>query len=97
MAVQVTGFYQNPQTNLIYESPLLTMVPQLLYMNQIGLVINISNLGSVNFGGVDKDALTYDSSITDAYAQLINALDDYAINMLRDSSNINKASTFTKA
>jgi hypothetical protein len=31
MAVQVTGFFQNPQTGLIYQSPLLTLVPHLQY------------------------------------------------------------------
>jgi len=96
MAVQVTGLFQNPQTNLIYESPLLTMVPQLLYSNQVESVINISDLGSINYGSVDKDTLTYDPLITDAYLQLIDALDTYAISMLQNANPINSASTFTK-
>ena len=97
MAVQVTGYFQNPQTNLIYESPLLTMVPQLLYSNQIELLINIGDLGSINYGSVDKDTLTYDPLITDIYSQLIDALDTYAISMLQNANPINSASTFTKA
>jgi hypothetical protein len=97
MAIQVTGLFQNPQTNLIYESPLLTMVPQLLYANQIGLVINIGTMGSINYGSVDKDTLTYDPAITDAYMQLIDALDTYAIDVLKDANPINRSSIFTKA
>ena len=97
MAIQVTGLFQNPQTNLIYESPLLTMVPQLLYANQIGLVINIGTMGSINYGSVDKDTLTYDPAITDAYMQLIDALDTYAIDVLKDANPINGSSIFTKA
>ena len=97
MAVQVTGLFQNPQTNLIYESPLLTMVPQLLYINQVGLIININDLGSINYGNIDKDSLTYDSLITDAYLQLVDALDTYAIEMLQNANPINSASTFSKA
>ena len=97
MAVQVTGLFQNPQTNLIYESPLLTMVPQLLYINQVGLIININDLGSINYGNIDKDSLTYDSLITDAYLQLVDALDTYAIEMLQNDNPINSASTFSKA
>ena len=97
MAVQVTGYFQNPQTNLIYESPLLTMVPQLLYSNQVEIVINIGDLGSINYGNVDKDTLTYDTRIADPYLQLIDALDTYVINMLQDANSINRTSTFSKA
>ena len=43
MAVQVTGYFQNPQTNLIYESPLLTMIPQLMYADALELIVNIDN------------------------------------------------------
>jgi len=97
MAVQVTGLFQNPQTNLIYESPLLSMVPQLLYSNQVEILINIADLGSINYRSVDKDTLTYDPLITDAYLQLIDALDTYTIDMLQNANAINSASTFTKA
>jgi hypothetical protein len=96
MAVQVTGLFQNPQTNLIYESPLLTMVPQLLYANGLELIVNIGSNGSICYRNVDKDTLTYDPLITDAYLQLIDALDNYTIGILQNANPINSASTFTK-
>jgi hypothetical protein len=97
MAVHVTGYFQNPQTNLIYDSPLLTMVPQLLYANEIELIINIGNDGSICYRNIDKNSLTYDDTITDAYLQLIDALDVYSINMLQNANAINSASTFTRS
>jgi len=96
MAVQVTGYFQNPQTNLIYDSPLLAMVPQLLYADQLELIVNISDNGSVYFRYIDKNTLTYDPAITDPYSQLIDALSGYAISMLQNANAINSASTFTK-
>ena len=96
MAVQVTGYFQNPQTNLIYESPLLTMVPQLVYADGLELIINIGNSGSICYRNIDKNALTYDPLITDPYSQLIDALDTYTIEMLQNANPINSASTFSK-
>ena len=96
MAVQVTGLFQNPQTNLIYESPLLTMVPQLLYADGLELIINIRDNGSICYRNIDKNTLTYDPSITDPYSQLIDALDTYSIEMLQNANPINRASTFSK-
>ena len=96
MAIQVTGYFQNPQTNLIYDSPLLTMVPQLTYADGLDLIININNDGSISYKNIDKNSLTYDSSITDIYSQLIDALDTYTISMLQNANPINSASTFTK-
>lgn len=96
MAVQVTGLFQNPQTNLIHESPILTMVPQLLYANGLELIINIGNNGSICYRNIDKDTLTYDPLITDAYLQLIDALDTYSISILQNANPINSASVFSK-
>ena len=96
MAVQVTGFFQNPQTGLIYESPLLKMIPQLLYADRLELIVSIGENGSIVYRNVDKSALTYDTSITDIYSQLIDALDTYAIDMLQNANAINSASTFSK-
>lgn len=97
MAVQVTGYFQNPQTNLIYDSPLLTMVPQLLYADGLELIINIGDNGSICYRNIDKNTLTYDISITDPYSQLIDALDTYSIEILQNANPINSASTFSKA
>jgi hypothetical protein len=97
MAVQVTGLFQNPQTNLIYESPLLTMIPQLLYANRLELIISIGENGNIVYRNIDKDTLTYNPVITDIYMQLIDALDTYAIDMLQNANTINSTSIFTKA
>lgn len=97
MAVQVTGYFQNPQTNLIYDSPLLTMVPQLLYADGLELIINIGDNGNICYRNIDKNTLTYNISITDPYSQLIDALDTYSIEMLQNANPINSASTFSKA
>jgi len=96
MAVQVKGYFQNPQTNLIYDSPLLSMVPQLTYADGLDLIININSNGSISYKNIDKNSLTYDASITDPYSQLIDALDNYSIDMLRNANPINDASTFSK-
>jgi len=96
MAVQVTGFFQNPQTGLIYESPLLTLVPHLQYAGKIAMDVFIANKGTVGYENVDKSTLTYDPVITDAYSQLIDALDTYVIADLQYANAINSASTFEK-
>ena len=96
MAVQVTGFFQNPQTGLIYESPLLTLVPHLQYAGQIAMDVFIANNGAVGYQSIDKATLTYDATITDPYTQLIDALDTYVIDNLQDANAINSASTFEK-
>lgn len=96
MAVQVTGLFQNPQTNLIYESPLLIMIPQLVYADGLELIINIGDSGNLCYRNIDKSSLTYNVSITDPYSQLIDALDTYTIEMLQNANPINSASTFSK-
>ena len=98
MAVQVTGFFQNPQSGLIYESPLLTLVPHLLYAGQLALDVNINaaNGGCVGYLSIDKNTLTYNPTITDSYSQLIDALDHFVIDNLQNANPINSASTFTQ-
>ena len=96
MAVHVTGFFQNPQTGLIYESPLLTLTPHLQYAGRIAMDVFIANNGVVGYQNIDKTTLTYDATITDPYDQLIDALDIYVINNLKDANAINSASIFTK-
>ena len=88
MAVQVTGFFQNPQTGLIYESPLLTLVPHLQYAGQIAMDVFIASNGAVGYQSIDKSTLTYDATITDAYTQLIDALDTYVINNLKRQTSV---------
>lgn len=96
MAVQVTGFFQNPQTGLIYQSPLLTLVPHLQYAGAIAMDVFIGGNGAVGYQSIDKSTLTYDPLITDAYTQLIDALDTYVIDNLQNANEINSEATFTK-
>jgi len=97
MAVQVTGFFQNPQSGLIYESPLLTLIPHLQYAGQISMDVMIAGMGgAVGYQNIDKSTLTYDASITDAYTQLIDALDHFVIDNLKDATPINSNSVFTQ-
>jgi hypothetical protein len=97
MAVQVTGFFQNPQSGLIYESPLLTLIPHLLYAGQISMDVMIAGAGgAVGYQNIDKSTLTYDATITDAYTQLIDALDHFVIDNLKDATPINSNSVFTQ-
>ena len=97
MAVQVTGFFQNPQSGLIYESPLLTLIPHLQYVGQIAMDVMIAGAGgAVGYQSIDKSTLTYDPTITDAYTQLIDALDHFVIDNLKDATPINSNSVFTQ-
>ena len=96
MAVKVTGFFQNPQTGLIYDSTLLTLVPHLQYAGQIVMDVFVANNGAVGYQSIDKSTLTYDATITDPYTQLIDALDTYVIDNLKDANPINSASIFAK-
>ena len=94
MAIQVTGFFKNPQSGLIYDSPLLELVPHLLPLGDIVLDVRISNGGTVGYQSIDKSTLTYDSSITDAYSQLIDALQTFVVDNLKNSNDINSNSKF---
>ena len=96
MAIQVTGFFKNPQSGLIYDSPLLELVPHLLPLGDIALDVRISNGGTVGYQSIDKSTLTYDSSITDAYSQLIGALQTFVVDNLKNSNNINSNSLFER-
>lgn len=96
MAIQVTGFFQNPQSGLIYDSPLLTLIPHLTYAGGISLDVNINNNGCIGYQSIDRSTLTYNTSITDPYSQLIDALETYVIDNLQNSNDINKATTIKK-
>jgi|LakMenE18May11ns_1017448.scaffolds.fasta_scaffold9951356_5 hypothetical protein len=96
MAVQVTGLFQNPATGLIYQSPLLTLVPHLEYAGIINMDVHIAGNGTVPYSNVDRTTLTYNTEITDPYNQLIDALETMVINNLKDANEINQGSTFEK-
>lgn len=96
MAIKVTGFFQNPQSGLIYDSPLLTLIPHLTYAGGISLDVNINNNGCIGYQSIDRSTLAYNTSITDPYSQLIDALETYVIDDLQNSNDINKATTIKK-
>ncbi len=96
MAVQVTGLFQSTATGLIYQSPLLTLVPHLAYAGMIKMDVYIADNGAIGYENIDKSTLTYDPTITDPYSQLIDALDTFVIDNLKDANEINSQATFEK-
>ena len=94
MAIKVTGFFQNPTTGLIHQSPLLTLVPHLLYPGNISMDVHIDNNGTVAYQSIDKSHLVYDNSITNGHDQLLDALETYVINHLQSANEVNEFSTF---
>jgi hypothetical protein len=96
MAVQVTGLFQSTTSGLIYQSPLLTLVPHLVYAGQIKMDVFISDNGAIGYENINKSTLTYDPTIMDPYTQLIDALDTFVIDNLQNANEINSQSTFTK-
>lgn len=96
MAIKVTGFFQNPQTGLIHQSPLLTLIPHLLYAGKISLDVKIDNQETIGYENVDRTTLQYNIDITDPYSQLIDALETYLISNLQNANQINSNSTFEK-
>ena len=96
MAIKVTGFFQNPQTGLIHQSPLLTLIPHLLYAGKIVMDVKINEQGCIGYENIDRTTLQYDSQITDPYSQLIDALETYLIDNLQNANEINSNSVFEK-
>ena len=96
MAVQVTGLFQSTATGLIYQSPLLTLVPHLAYAGMIKMDVSIADNGAIGYENIDKSTLTYDPTITDPYSQLIDALDTFVIDNLQNANEINSQATFEK-
>lgn len=94
MAIKVTGYFQNPTTGLIHQSPLLTLVPHLTYPGNMTMDVHIDNGGTVAYQSIDKNVLVYNPEITDGYSQLIDALETYVINHLQASNDVNAAATF---
>jgi hypothetical protein len=99
MAIKVTGLFKNPQSGLIYENPTLMLIPHLEYANKINLEVFIDAQLYVNvmhFIDLTKDSLTYDSTITNPYLQLINALETVVINNVQNANSMNQSATYTR-
>ena len=95
MAIQVTGLFRNPTSNLIHESPSLKLIPILSFKGQLDLDVHINNFGidSIVYKNIDRTLLQYDNNIMDPYDRLISALENYVIDNLKMR---NTTSTFTK-
>lgn len=101
MAVKVTGFFQNPKDGLIYQNPVLGLVPQLNYPGEIYLEVRIIPSGStIPNGGISFSnipiSLFNSSSISNSYNAMIYALEGYVITKLSGSNSINAQSTFQR-
>ena len=57
MAIKVTGYFQNPTTGLIHQSPLLTLVPHLTYRGGMTMDVHIDNGGTVAYQSIDRHDL----------------------------------------
>jgi hypothetical protein len=95
MAIKVTGFFKNPSSTLIYDSPLLTLIPYLGYPGSISMDVNIgNNEGTIPYHNIRKN-LIYNDLITDPYEKLLDSLETYVISTLT-SDTINQQSIFTR-
>lgn len=98
MAIQVTGLFKNPTSNLIHESPSMKLVPILSVKGKLDLDVHINDFGvdTIVYKSIDRSLLQYDSNIIDPYDKMISALENYVINNLKTANSINSAATFTK-
>ena len=98
MAIKVTGLFQNPQTNLIYQNPLLQLVPVLNYPGVLNLEVSVTSPdasgGGIMYYNIDKTTLSYSGS--SPYESLIYGLEEYVINNLSGSNDINKIAVFER-
>lgn len=101
MAIKVTGLFQSPQSNLIYESPILGLIPHLEYPGVLNLEVRIFPTGSLSaLGGIKYDNINYlnfnNVSGSNSYDSLIYNLETYVITNLSEASFINSQSTFER-
>ena len=98
MAIQVTGLFKNPTSNLIHESPSMKLVPIFSFRGKLDLDVHINDFGvdTIVYKSIDRGLLQYDSNIIDPYDKTISALENYVIDNLKTVNSINSAATFTK-
>ena len=97
MAIQVIGLFQNPQSKLIYQNPILKLVPHLQYPGKLSMDVLIDasgSIGAIGFNNVDKNTLTYISASTNPYDSLIQSLENYVIGQLQNSTSFNSSASF---
>ena len=91
--IKVTGYFQNPASGYIYDSPTLSLVPHLECMGVISLDVFIDeNKGTVPYQNIRQD-LVYNDLIIDPYDKLLDALEIYVINKL-SSPNLTLTRTY---
>lgn len=91
--IKVTGFFQNPASGYIYDSPTLSLVPHLECTGVISLDVFIDeNKGTVPYQNIRQD-LVYNDLIIDPYDKLLDALEVYVINKL-SSPNLTLTRTY---
>jgi len=102
MAIQVTGLFKNPTSQLIHESPLLKIVVALEYKGGLKVDVLITSTDgtprdTVVYPYLNRTLLTFDPSIVDPYSSLIHALETFLIAQLQFANPINSESIFTRA
>jgi len=91
--IKVTGFFQNPASGYIYDSPTLSLVPHLEYAGVISMDVNIDgNKGTIPYQNIRQD-LVYNDLIIDPHDKLLDALEVYVINKL-SSPNLTLTRTY---
>lgn len=99
MAIQVTGLFKSPISQLIHESPLLKISAHLLYQGDLNVDLLITspdglNRDSIVYPNLDREDLTFDASISDPYDSLIRAIETFLISKLQSENSINTGSIF---
>jgi hypothetical protein len=91
--IKVTGFFQNPASGYLYDSPTLSLVPHLEYAGIISMDVNIDgNKGTIPYQNIRQD-LVYNDLIIDPHDKLLDALEIYVINKL-SSPNLTLTRTY---
>lgn len=101
MAIQVTGLFKNPTTNLIHESPLIQINAKLTYKGSLqieGMVCFPGEIcrDTIVFRDLDRKILNSDPSIIDPYDNLIQSIETFLMLELKSSNPINSQSIFSR-
>lgn len=101
MAIQITGLFKNPTSQLIHESPLLKIVAHLSYQGNLHVDLHVVSEDGIHrdtvvFSNVDRSKLNYDISISDSYNSIIQAIETFVIPELQSANSINSKATFSR-